>query len=81
MPASKASKAPPPGYVVSQEGRDTLMRVADHLRLLDRMTHARVIHDLPELQPSCDELLTHYFRIVRDMDAVIRGMRPDCHSS
>lgn len=78
MSGKKASRQfARPGYVVSQEGHGTLLRIKDHLRLLDRMTHARVVYDIPELQPSSDELLTHYYRLLRDMDAVIRGMRPD----
>ena len=63
------------GYVLSQEGHLRFQRIRDHLQLLDRMTHARVVHDIPDLGLTPDELLTHFFFLLRDLDAVSSDMR------
>jgi hypothetical protein len=43
--------------------------------LLDRMTHAQVVNDVPGLALTPDELLTHLFLLLRDMEAVRSDMR------
>ena len=51
------------------------LRIGHHLRLLDRMTHAQVVNDVPGLALTPDELLTHLFLLLRDMEAVRSDMR------
>lgn len=60
----------PTGYVLSQYGHFLLLRIREHLKLLDRMTNARITNDVRDLSLTPDELLTHLFFLVRDMDAV-----------
>jgi len=78
MSRERASrKTAPTGYVISQFGHLLFLRVRDHLRLLDRMTHARVRYDIPDLGLTPDELMTHLFFLLRDMEAMWAEMRPE----
>lgn len=65
----------PTGYILSQDGHALLSRVVEQMQLLDRMNHAHVLYDIPDLQLTPGELLIHYHRMLRDMDSVMRGMR------
>jgi len=72
---SSPRRSAPTGYILSQDGHAILSRVNEHLQLLDRMTQAHLGYDIPELQLTPGELLVHFHRIRRDMDAVIDGLR------
>jgi len=65
----------PTGYVLSQEGHMTFLRMSHHLQLLDRITQAQIIHDIPDLALTPGELLTHFFLLLRDMEAVRSDLR------
>ncbi|GAA5077255.1 XAC0095 family protein [Lysobacter panacisoli] len=71
--ASSVSRSP--GYVLSESSRGTLIRTAEHLHLLSRVSAARIVYDAEEFELSPDALMASFERLACALDEVVQGAK------
>lgn len=71
----RSAASPPTHYQMSDAAHASLIRTRDHLRLLARLSAARIVYDAEELQLTPDALAASFHRLADDLDGILGETR------
>ncbi|MDI9238561.1 hypothetical protein QLQ15_06490 [Lysobacter sp. LF1] len=75
MSRQRSSASSSSYYQMSAAAHASLIRTRDHLRLLARLSAARIVYDAEELQLTPDALAASFHRLADDLDGILGETR------